>query len=112
MHIHVCSSHAVKRKFNVLTVSDKEFCIKRTLRICSDEIHSDKLLINEFFVIAEPFIDDDKNISRVVDDTTINVDAQAPVKFLVWVSFAEIYHAPSMTYWNHVDQERAKGGQI
>ena len=28
----------------------------------------------------------------MVDDTTINVDAQGPVKFSVWVSFAEIYN--------------------
>ena len=30
--------------------------------------------------------------SRVVDDTTIDVEAQGPVKFSVWVSFAEIYN--------------------
>ncbi|XP_068698527.1 kinesin-like protein KIF20A isoform X1 [Montipora foliosa] len=37
-------------------------------------------------------IDAEENVSRVVDDTTINVDAQGPVKFSVWVSFAEIYN--------------------
>ena len=37
-------------------------------------------------------LDVDKNISRVVDDNTIKVDAQGPVKFSVWVSFAEIYN--------------------
>ena len=41
---------------------------------------------------AEPSIDVDENVSRVADDTTINVDAQGPVKFSVWVSFAEIYN--------------------
>ncbi|KAL9968581.1 hypothetical protein ACROYT_G020690 [Oculina patagonica] len=39
-----------------------------------------------------PSMDIDENISRVADDTTINVDAQGPVKFSVWVSFAEIYN--------------------
>ena len=34
----------------------------------------------------------DDNVSRVIDDTTINVEAQGPVKFSVWVSFAEIYN--------------------
>ena len=42
--------------------------------------------------IAEPAIHVDENISRVVDDNTINVDAQGPVKFSVWVSFVEIYN--------------------
>ncbi|XP_067050248.1 kinesin-like protein KIF20B [Acropora muricata] len=37
-------------------------------------------------------LDAEENVSRVVDDTTINVDAQGPVKFSVWVSFAEIYN--------------------
>ena len=41
----MCSSHAFKQEFDVLTVSNKEFCIKRTLKICSYEIHS---------VITEP----------------------------------------------------------
>lgn len=45
-----------------------------------------------YSLIAEPSIDLDENISRVADDTTINVDAQGPVKFSVWVSFAEIYN--------------------
>ena len=43
-------------------------------------------------VISESSIDNDENISRVADDTTINVDAQGPVKFSVWVSYAEIYN--------------------
>ncbi|XP_022794646.1 kinesin-like protein KIF20A [Stylophora pistillata] len=37
-------------------------------------------------------IDNKENVSRVADDTTINVDTQGPVKFSVWVSFAEIYN--------------------
>ena len=41
----MCSSRAFKQKFDVLTVSNKEFYIKRTLKICSYEIHS---------VITEP----------------------------------------------------------
>ena len=36
--------------------------------------------------------DAEEDVSRVTDDTTINVDAQGPVKFAVWVSFAEIYN--------------------
>ena len=36
--------------------------------------------------------DNKENVSRVADDTTINVDTQGPVKFSVWVSFAEIYN--------------------
>ena len=37
-------------------------------------------------------MDAGENDSRVVDDTTIDVEAQGPVKFSVWVSFAEIYN--------------------
>ena len=64
------------------------------LRIFSDEIHSDNHVISNCIccVIAEPSIEADENFSRVADDTTINVDAQGPVKFSVWVSFAEIYN--------------------
>ncbi|XP_071479037.1 uncharacterized protein [Diadema antillarum] len=29
---------------------------------------------------------------RIPDDTTVNVDAQGPIKFSIWVSFAEIYN--------------------
>ena len=29
---------------------------------------------------------------RIADDTTVSVDAQGPVNFSVWVSFAEIYN--------------------
>lgn len=30
--------------------------------------------------------------SRIPDDTSIDVEAQGPVKFSIWVSFAEIYN--------------------
>ena len=43
-------------------------------------------------IADQPSMDVDENMSRVADDTTINVDAQGPVKFSVWVSFAEIYN--------------------
>ena len=56
-------------------------------------IHDTKLSSCQFFLITElSSIDAEENVSRVVDDTTINVDAQGPVKFSVWVSFAEIYN--------------------
>lgn len=35
---------------------------------------------------------EDEDTSRVADDTTLSVDAQGPVKFSVWISFAEIYN--------------------
>jgi len=37
-------------------------------------------------------MDAEEIVSRVVDDTSINVEAQGPVNFSVWVSFAEIYN--------------------
>ena len=30
--------------------------------------------------------------SRIPDDTSVDVEAQGPVKFSIWVSFAEIYN--------------------
>ena len=30
--------------------------------------------------------------ARIPEDTVVNVDAQGPIKFSVWVSFAEIYN--------------------
>lgn len=30
--------------------------------------------------------------ARIPDDTVVNVDAQGPVKFSIWISFAEIYN--------------------
>ena len=30
--------------------------------------------------------------SRIADDTSVDVDAQGPIKFSIWVSFAEIYN--------------------
>ena len=30
--------------------------------------------------------------SRIPDDTSIDVEAQGPIKFSIWVSFAEIYN--------------------
>ena len=49
-------------------------------------------LLANFLITELSSIDAEENVSRVVDDTTINVDAQGPVKFSVWVSFAEIYN--------------------
>ncbi|XP_031556529.1 kinesin-like protein KIF20B [Actinia tenebrosa] len=37
-------------------------------------------------------ITEDEDTSRLVDNTTLSVDAQGPVKFSVWISFAEIYN--------------------
>ena len=50
------------------------------------------IIINVIIVVELTSLDAEENVSRVVDDTTINVDAQGPVKFSVWVSFAEIYN--------------------
>ncbi|KAI8492927.1 hypothetical protein Bbelb_295240 [Branchiostoma belcheri] len=36
--------------------------------------------------------DADEVESRVADETSVSVDAQGPVKFSIWVSFAEIYN--------------------
>ena len=43
-------------------------------------------------IVELPSMDAEENVSRITDDTTIDVEAQGPVKFSVWVSFAEIYN--------------------
>lgn len=37
-------------------------------------------------------MDFEEEESRVIDETTVSVDTQGPIKFSIWVSFAEIYN--------------------
>ncbi|XP_066278070.1 kinesin-like protein KIF20B isoform X2 [Branchiostoma lanceolatum] len=41
---------------------------------------------------SDTMADSDEVESRVADETSVSVDAQGPVKFSIWVSFAEIYN--------------------